>query len=1710
MDDFTTVVQALIEGMRELPTDDAARVKHFLTEYLGSSRHPVPFGGRTKDFAILDDWLADRQAPPYALLAAPAGRGKSALLLRWCQRLLARPELVVVYFPVSIRFRTNLAGIVFPALVALLARLHGEKIPRDLHTREDIWHGLLTEFVTRPLPAGRQLVLVLDGVDEAADWDAGPWLFPEDPPPGLRVVLSARYLANDQDASAWLKRLGWHHAGLARTLDLYPLDRAGIASVLVQMGFPLDLLGARVDIVSELHRLSEGDPLLVRLYTDILWERGDAAMHLAPGDLRAIRPGLVGYFERWWNDQRLLWNLEASQREAAIQSVLNLLAGALGPLSKADILNLTPDDSMLKQGDIGQHLEPLARFVIGDGVRQGYVFSHPRLASYFLEERLSEAERGEVEQRFLAWGERTLAALNEGSLEPERASPYIVQYYGAHLERAHSGASALLALVSDGWRHAWEKLDRANAGFVGDSERAWRAAEHEDAAAATAGQLAPYLGTEIRSLLCRVSINSMTSNIAPRLMLEAVKTGVWTPAQGLASIRLISDLVPRARELVGLAFYVQEPQRTDILQEALDTIATIKGERVRLDALVELAPGFSEGLLGQILEAVPTIDDEADRAGVLAELAPALAPYPVLIEKALDFAREINDEEYFALALEGLAPCFTPGQHEHVLQLALAIDERYRVLALTALIPRLASPLLLDILRTTRLMRPGIAQVRLLAVLVHHLPEHLQAEPLQEALDLMRDIIDQEYRVELLVRLAPFLPAEKLQQTLQEIQVLWDESYRARALSSLHPHLLEEQLPAFQQVALAMKNEEQRTAVLLQVLPRLPEALQPAILDSVHAMWDEGLRVEILARLAPTIAESLLPRLVGLVRAIKDPGYSVWLVTELEATPGGKLHGMDGLQIFQAITDPRERLQTLLAIVPHMTDEMLAGIFASMEGEIFGFLWSIQRADRQAEIFTKLASRMPEAWIDRVMRQVSSLGSEAYQVQVLVALAPRLREIRLPVALDLVRAIKNRANRAQVLEALVAALPTERKGESVREMLQALQLIKDEAGRVHLFAEFAKTLSSAFPPEKLPRVLEAVSAMRSDMWRAQVLIALAPHLSRETFDEVLRALRMVRRAEERARVLEALTPHVSDHAIPAFLAVVRAIQEEHWRAYVLETMVVHISPATSEGVLALILDLRDEREQIKLLSTLAQRAPESTLPRLWEAVKGINDSGGHTWSVLGILSTRMPDEFFPWIWQAIQETQDEGWQIWLLGLLAPRMSERLFPQVWASVQGIADQNWRRFAIKELAAHVPERYFAEVFSVTLTLCTGQIRSAEEERARELDVEEPANALETLAKHVPESFFLQFWQAVGQIKDKWSRVRLWEILAGQVPTHCFAQVWESINEINDVWRRGKLWERLAPRIPDEFFARVWERVRTIQDTRLQASLLVPLALRVPESYIQQFWSVVKTIEDEVKQAQILKGLVPRLPYEMFTEVAEVALALPHWDGHMEVLEALILSLPAEHGEDFLEILLPPAWKTGEGLDKIFATLQGEQPDGWWERIMVALIPRLSEEHCRVIFPAFLKVALMRQRTDKELTTLLNKLTARVPREALTAMLGAIWSIKLDLAREPLLTSLISNLSPRECTDVLEMSLAKTRTTGEKQYLLQVLKSAASSQQLAPALLYPALRDVLHMLAQSSRHEALTTLAQLAPAILLSGGEEAVTAVCCAVLEIGHWWP
>src|SRR5512140_4005206 len=91
----------ITKGIDRLPTRYDGRVQNFLHYYLGTPEDPAPFGGRQADLQALDAWLDDPKTPRYSLMAAQAGRGKSALLTQWVIRLTnSQRPIHVVYFPI--------------------------------------------------------------------------------------------------------------------------------------------------------------------------------------------------------------------------------------------------------------------------------------------------------------------------------------------------------------------------------------------------------------------------------------------------------------------------------------------------------------------------------------------------------------------------------------------------------------------------------------------------------------------------------------------------------------------------------------------------------------------------------------------------------------------------------------------------------------------------------------------------------------------------------------------------------------------------------------------------------------------------------------------------------------------------------------------------------------------------------------------------------------------------------------------------------------------------------------------------------------------------------------------------------------------------------------------------------------------------------------------------------------------------------------------------------------------------------------------------------------------------------------------------------------------------------------------------------------------------------------------------------------------------
>jgi hypothetical protein len=415
------------------------RTRVFTDEYLVSEAGPVPFGGRDDELFRLNTWLYDPQRSPRMLITAPAGRGKSALLVRWMKGLHDRDESgendwLLAFMPISIRTGTNRPEVFYEGLSRRLSEITGEALPSDAFHDSNGFRYAIRDQLDRLASAGAPNVLVVvDGVDEALEGSFDPAVLPTSLPTNIRVLLSARWQVGDCNSRGWLERLGWDRGVKVDTFELDRLGPKQIEDVLVKLGTPVDVLTRESRLVERVAELTEGEPLLVRYYAEDLWSKSKIGVRIAPADLDEVRPGFNGYFRRWFELQEKLWKEEGgSVDRREVDAVLSVLAFALGPLGDADLLALMDRAHGFKGlTTVDRLLEPLRRWVFGSGKgNTAYVLAHPKIAEYLQKSRFF-AVASSMRRLFAGRGMIKFIALNEGRIAPDQASEYCLQFLPA-------------------------------------------------------------------------------------------------------------------------------------------------------------------------------------------------------------------------------------------------------------------------------------------------------------------------------------------------------------------------------------------------------------------------------------------------------------------------------------------------------------------------------------------------------------------------------------------------------------------------------------------------------------------------------------------------------------------------------------------------------------------------------------------------------------------------------------------------------------------------------------------------------------------------------------------------------------------------------------------------------------------------------------------------------------------------------------------------------------------------------------------------------------------------------------------------------------------------------------------------------------------------------------------------------------------------------
>ncbi len=536
-------------------------IRQFKAQYLGNNGQRVPFGGREREFKLLDAWLDD-DLLPYRLLCAPAGRGKSALIVRWLASGEDRDGIEVVFFPVSSRFGINLKHQILGGVTGQLAGVYNEPPPRS-ELSVDAYRETITQYLTRSPWPDKKLVVVIDGIGESPDWDdTGVGLFPFEPASGIRVLVSARRHA-DADEHTWLDRLNWEDSARAKMLPLALLDKPGLEDVLRGMGLPLDTLANQDKIVSALHRLTDdGDPFLVGLYVDELWDKANSSdsLLMKPKYLDKLKPGLDGFFKRWMDaleKERTasLSKTSSDDLRRHVQWVFDVLACAFGPVRLEELQALLESQAELSGQQIRDAIEPIKRFLVGDWDLAGCDFCHPRFRE-FVFDKLTQRDKRKWDSKFVGFGLNWLEVLKhqDSQLTDPQQYRYAVRFLRSHLHRLKAPVADLLPLLSTrAWADAWYKIEGAYGGYVADIAYVRSTARDEILAAAKRGSdRLPHIGVALRSAFICSSVHTIGRQIGAKMLTKLVENNVWTVAQGLAFARQFSLPRDRHERLLGL------------------------------------------------------------------------------------------------------------------------------------------------------------------------------------------------------------------------------------------------------------------------------------------------------------------------------------------------------------------------------------------------------------------------------------------------------------------------------------------------------------------------------------------------------------------------------------------------------------------------------------------------------------------------------------------------------------------------------------------------------------------------------------------------------------------------------------------------------------------------------------------------------------------------------------------------------------------------------------------------------------------------------------------------------------------------------------------------------------------------------------------------------------------------------------------------------
>ncbi|MEU4419927.1 hypothetical protein AB0F81_04835 [Actinoplanes sp. NPDC024001] len=706
-------------------------------------------------------------------------------------------------------------------------------------------------------------------------------------------------------------------------------------------------------------------------------------------------------------------------------------------------------------------------------------------------------------------------------------STYELRHLVPHLAGAGRNADLhRLLAMPDGDRNAlWRELDDRDdpQGFLNAVAVAVARREALDS-------IGTHLPEAVRYALYAGSVRSLSETIPAPLLVRAVTCRVLEPRQALAYARQILSPGRRAATLALLHRELPEPDRNEVVGEAVDAARAAIGGSSDRAMLVQVTTALPVDRLAEVV--VAAREATGDKVAV-AVTAAAAARRPDLLPDALRWARELTSPAVGALALTRLVPLLPMDDRVAVAQEALdralrfprrrgdgsvVMDgEDWSYFDALELLSEHLTPAQLDVAAAAA---EEIAltddRVRVLSALARRYPDGRRAALVAQALTSLGEMTNQQSRNRAAAPLAGLLPKRRARQVLLQgwwwagsewtadrlvasapyaggrlvapylaaVRRIRSPWHRARALAALldvappadRPGLATRAWRNLRRHSPSSTNDTYTwRGCVEQIAPHLEAADVPEALATAERIGDADLRHRVVSALRRYAPDD--PEVLGAVALIADEGTRAEQLAALAP-------GLGPDQISRALS-LAEKMTPTWRVIPlaALASRVPAADRPAMLRHILQVLRKAWNTGQTTDPFLAIAAMLDGPILDETVEMLLDKRPPADVVPAVLALAPRL-------TMDHWRRILDSRHWAGI----VRAVPEDLVADAVE---LALERLDDDVGALC-------ALASRATPDQERRIRLAADRCRFPIDRAALLGAVAPHLPDDEATDVVR------------------------------------------------------------------------------------------------------------------------------------------------------------------------------------------------------------------------------------------------------------------------------------------------------------------------------------------------------------------------------------------------------------------------------------------------------------------------------------------------------------------------------------------------------------------------------------------------------------------------------